>query len=35
MLEKIILSAAGVSKPRPELVEGDDFFQPGGNLGYL
>jgi hypothetical protein len=33
MLRKIILSAEGVSKLRPELVEGDGFSQLGSNLG--
>jgi hypothetical protein len=33
MLGKIILSAVGVSKLRPELVEGGDFSQLSGNFG--
>jgi hypothetical protein len=31
MLRKIILSAEGVSKLRPELAEGDDFSQLGSS----
>jgi hypothetical protein len=32
MRRKIILSALGVSKLRPELVEGGDFSPQDGNL---
>jgi hypothetical protein len=33
MRRKIILSAVGVSKLRPEPAEGGDFSPQGGNLG--